>query len=107
MARHIFSFEGGGELTTMGAGWFVSYAYYKKLDGTHTNWIKVSTYKNRISVYTRTKELHTFYLKQILDMNDVNLDKNTIGIKADRIKEMARELLENNDKFKKKVGFNS
>jgi hypothetical protein len=28
MGRHPFNFAGGNELSTMGATWFVSYAYY-------------------------------------------------------------------------------
>jgi hypothetical protein len=28
MARNAFNFEGGEELVTMGASWFVSYSYY-------------------------------------------------------------------------------
>ena len=38
MARHTFSFLGGEDLTTMGATWFVSYAYYKYVDSSHKNW---------------------------------------------------------------------
>ena len=32
MGAHNFSFEGGEILTGMGASWFVSYAYYEKVD---------------------------------------------------------------------------
>lgn len=95
MARHIFSFEGGGELTTMGAGWFVSYAFYKRINSAHSNWNKVSTASNRISVYNRTQSKHQFWLEQVLEMSNANLNKNTIGLKAERIKEMAKEIIVN------------
>ena len=42
--RHSFAFEGGEDLTTMGATWFVSYCYYDKIDPTHKNWKKVETH---------------------------------------------------------------
>ena len=40
MASHNFAFEGGEILTGMGASWFVSYAYYEKVDPTHKNWAR-------------------------------------------------------------------
>jgi hypothetical protein len=40
MARHCFIFENGDMLTTMGATWFVSYAYYFYVNSEHTNWRK-------------------------------------------------------------------
>lgn len=35
--RHCFNFEGGEDLTTMGASWFVSYAYYCNVGSSHQN----------------------------------------------------------------------
>lgn len=93
MARHPFSFDGGDEMCTMGAAWFVSYMWYEKKDRTHMNWTKVSTYSNRISVYNRTRSHHTYWLRQILHMNESNLDKNTIGLKGYKVIEMADKLL--------------
>lgn len=85
--------DGGVYLNTMGAVWFVSYSWYDKVDVTHTNWRKVSTYNNRISVYRRTLSYHTYWLRQIVKMSENNLNRNTIGISGRRIIEMASALL--------------
>ena len=95
MARHTFLFDGGEFLTTMGAVWFVSYSYFKKVDSTHGNWKNVSTFSNRISVYNRTSQYHKFWLVQIFQMSNINLEKNTIGLSGEEVKRMAKELLKN------------
>ena len=94
MGRHVFLFAGGEELTTMGAVWFVSYCYYYNIDKNHLNWKKVSTYKNRASVYIRTKRYYRFWLKKVLEMEDNNLAKNTIELKPSEVKIMAKKLLD-------------
>jgi len=93
MARHCFSFEGGCDLTTMGATWFVSYSFYQYKDKSHMNWENVSTYDSRISVFNNTKNYHRFWLEQILEMNDKRLNMNEIDLKAKETKEMAKVLL--------------
>lgn len=95
MARHIFSFDGGKELTSMTASWFVSYCYYEHIDREHKNWQTVSTATNRMSVYKRTNNYHTYWLKKVLQMNEYNLNKNTIKLSGTEIKNMAAKLLEN------------
>lgn len=91
--RHPFHFEGGEILTTMGASWFVSYAWYEKIDKTHTNWKQVSTHNNRVSVYKNSRNYHQKWLLYILSMMDDNLKKNRIGLEAKEVKKMATELL--------------
>ena len=93
MARHVFSFENGDILTTMGATWFVSYAYYLNVDGGHTNWQQVSTCQNRMRTFNWSKKYHQFFLSKIAEMKEDNLDKNTLGLKGQEIKRMAKELL--------------
>jgi hypothetical protein len=93
MARHTFNFDGGEYLTTMGAAWFVSYSFYNLQDQTHLNWERVSTCPSRISTFNRTNQYHKFWLQQVLNMKDDNLNKNTIGLNATQIKQMARLLL--------------
>lgn len=93
MTTHAFNFTGGEFLTTMGATWFVSYSYYNYIDTNHTNWNCVNTYKNRMSVYAKTKQYHRFWLQQVLDMNPNQLNKNTLGLEAHEIKAMAKEIL--------------
>ena len=96
MAAHNFSFEGGEILTGMGASWFVSYAYYQHIDKEHSNWARVATTQPRISKYNKGKPYHKTWLKEVVNMNPANLNKNTIELSSTEIKKMARELLENN-----------
>ena len=93
MARHTFTFDGGEKLTTMGAGWFVSYCYHRHLDKAHNNWDRISTVARRSSVYRRTTNMHNYWLRQVLNMSDDNLNKNTLGLNATTIKDMAKKLL--------------
>ena len=79
----------------MGASWFVSYCYYKKLKSSHLNWRKPSTYTSRISVFNRTQDIHKYYLDRVLEMDITNLNKNRIELNGIRVKEMTRELLKN------------
>ena len=90
---HSFSFEGGEKLTTMGATWFVAYCYYDKIDKSERRWSKVSTASSRASVYRNTTEFHKFWLHRVLEMSDLNLATNTLGISAREVKAMARQLL--------------
>lgn len=94
MGSHPFSFEGGDELSTMGATWFVSYCYYNHIDETHRNWERVSTVSSRSSVYSRTGHYHTFWLTEILKMDDARLNTNTLGLNASETKRMASKLLD-------------
>ncbi len=93
MARHDYAFDGGGYLHTMGAAWFVSYSWYDKIDRTHTDWENVSTFNNRVSVYKHTLSYHTYWLRQIVRMNEDNLNKNAIGLSGRKVIDMANELL--------------
>jgi len=93
MARHTFKFDGGDDLTTMGASWFISYANYFYKDKSHMNWKNVSTYQLRINVFNRTKNYHQYWFRQILEMKDCNLNKNTIGLDAIKIKEIIKKLM--------------
>ena len=82
MATHCFSFSGGEILTRIGATWFVSYAYYERVDPSHLNWKQVSTFQSRISAYRSGEEYHESWLNEVLAMNPSNLNKNTIGLDA-------------------------
>ena len=93
MASHNFAFEGGEILTGMGASWFVSYAYYERVDPTHRNWAKVSTTQSRLSRYNRGRKYHKAWLNEVLVMNTANLNKNTIGLDAAQTKAMAKAVL--------------
>ena len=93
MARHTFNCDGGEYLTTISATWFVSYSYYESIDSTHTNWKNVSKYPSRISTFNRTRQYHKYWLEQVINMNDKNLNRNTISLNAVEIKQFARQLL--------------
>ncbi|OAV63607.1 hypothetical protein Barb6_03642 [Bacteroidales bacterium Barb6] len=88
-----FNFKGGEYLTTIGACWFVSYSYYKKIDSTHTNWQEVETWPDRVRTFQRTMEYHEYWLEQVLNMNDLKLNTNKIHLKASQVKQMAKILL--------------
>lgn len=94
MASHKFAFAGGEILTEMGASWFVSYAYYDKVDRTHQNWARVATAQTRISKYNKGRPFHKDWLNEVLIMNSANLNKNTIGLDPYKTKALAKELLD-------------
>jgi len=87
--RHTFSFEGGDQLTTIGATFFVSYLYHQHVDSTHRNWASIKTQKLRISTINRSEKYHRIWLKHIGSMNEANLNKNTLGLDGAAIKKMA------------------
>jgi len=87
--RHIFSFDGGDLLTTIGATFFVSYLYHCNVDSTHRNWASIKTQKSRISTINRSKKYHRIWLNHIGSMSEVNLSKNTIGLDGATVKKMA------------------
>ena len=91
--RHVFSFEGGEYLSSMGASWFVSYAYYDKVDKSQTKWQAVDTVDQRISLYKRTDKYHIKWLEEVCNMQDDKLNTNTLGLDANEIKIMVQELL--------------
>jgi len=92
-ARHSFSFEGGEQLTTIGATFFVSYLYYQHVDPAHRNWDSIKTKTSRISTITSSEQYHRAWLERIGGMNDANLSKNSLGLDGTAVKEMARAVL--------------
>ena len=87
--RHTFSFEGGEQLTTIGATFFVSYLYHRNVDSSHRNWESIKTQKSRINTINRSESHHRAWLNQIGGMSDVNLNKNTLGLDGATVKKMA------------------
>ena len=87
--RHSFSFEGGEQLTTIGATFFISYLYYQHIDSTHKNWELIKTKKSRISTINKSKNYHLIWLKHIGSMSDANLNRNTLGLDGVIVKKMA------------------
>ncbi len=91
--EHEYRLEGGSELTTMGATWFVSYCYYKMVDSTHRNWDRVSTASSRASVFARAQRYYKYWLTEVLNMSDTKLNINSIGLDSYQIKQMASDIL--------------
>ena len=95
MANHNFSFAGGDILSKMCATWFVSYAYYDRVDKNHRNWDRVSTAASRTSRYIAGIPYHKEWLQEVLVMNDKKLNTNKLGLNAQQTKAMAKEILDN------------
>ena len=95
MINHNFSFIGGDILSKIGVAWFVSYAYYNRIDKTHANWNLISTAESRKSKYITGTPYHKDWLQEILVMNDKKLNTNKIGLEAWQVKDMAKEILNN------------
>lgn len=86
--RHVFLCEGGDQLTTIGATFFVSYLYHQYVDSTHENWASIKTKKSRISTINSSENYHRIWLKHIGNMSEANLNKNSLGLDGPVIKEM-------------------
>lgn len=99
--RNTFTFEGGEDLTTMGASWFISYLYHTKIDSNHLNWERTQATNRRISVFRRTSNtftsegiaMHLHYVRKISQMSTRRLSTNRIGLSGEQVTAMAKELL--------------
>lgn len=92
--RHTFTFEGGEQLTTIGATFFVSYLYYLHVDPTHRCWDSIKTKTSRISTVNGSRQYHRAWLERVGQMSDANLSKNSLGLDGGKVKAMARAVLE-------------
>lgn len=88
-ARHTFNFEGGDQLTTIGATFFVSYLYHLRVDSTHRNWASIKTQNSRISTINKSEKYHSEWLRHIGNMSEANLNRNTLGLDGSMVKKMA------------------
>ncbi|HRH87737.1 MAG TPA: hypothetical protein PLO41_12875 [Rubrivivax sp.] len=94
MTRNTFTFDGGEQLTTVGATFFVSYLYYLHVDSTHRNWDSIQTKSSRISTITSSTKYHRAWLEHVGGMSDARLSRNTLGLDGAKVKAMARLVLE-------------
>ena len=90
---HAFAFYGGQYLNKIAASWFVSYAYHLHVDAAHTNWNRISTIRERISMFNRTFSYHRYWLDKVMMMDDRKLDQNEIGLAAIEVKKMAKAVM--------------
>ncbi len=91
--NHVFSFSGGDMLAKMGAWWFVSYSYYLHVDRTHLCWRRVQTEATRRAVYNKSREYHTYWLREVLYMERLDVHGNTGNLSSEEIKRMAERVL--------------
>lgn len=87
--RHSFSFDGGEQLTTIGATFFVSYLYHQHVDSAHNNWDSIKTKNSRINTINRSEGYHRAWLNHIGGMSEANLSRNTLGLDGASVKKMA------------------
>lgn len=90
------------KLRTMGASWFVSYAYHNLCDRSHRNWDKAMNKQSRLSSYNNGQQYMKTWVNMVLNMNDNKLRTNKIDLNAEDVKRMAKKLLielEKNDRI--------
>ena len=90
---HAFNFEGGELLAAIGASFFVSYLYSQYVDPDHSSWTTIGTKASRVSTINRSKQYHRAWLGRVDQMSDKNLSRNTMGLRGEKIKVMARAVL--------------
>jgi hypothetical protein len=94
---HDFNFDGGEILSSIGAAWFVSYAYYNHVDKKHVSWenskFSKLSIQSRTSGYNRSKQYHIGWLHEVTQMQQLDMHQNKCGLNSTQIKKMATEIL--------------
>lgn len=96
-AGHDFNFDGGEKLSKIAAWWFVSYAYYNYIDNSHLAWqsnITQNSLNSRRSKYNTSIRYHKDWLKEVLNMKQLDKHKNAAGLTSLEIKDMAEKILQ-------------
>ena len=91
---HAFSFDGGKELSRIGATWFITYAYAEKIDPTERRWLNSATHASRASNYKQAAQWHQYWYTEVTKMSESRLNKNEIGVSGVEAKKMAHKLVE-------------
>ncbi len=94
MGRHTFGFEGGEQLTTVGATFFVSYLCYLHVDPMHRYWDSSETKAARRSPIANATKCHRAWLDRVGGMSDAKLARNTLRLDGAKVKAMARLILD-------------
>ncbi|GEM_PF-5172739 len=93
-AKNVPKDDADRKLDTMGAAWFVSYAYYNLCDKNHKNWEKAGTIQPRLSSYKNGQKSYLkLWLNKVLEKNDKKLKNNQIDLDPTEVKRMALEIL--------------
>lgn len=82
-------------LRTMGASWFVSYLYFKKLAPNHRAWAQAGEQRARQNAFRNSRDSHIDFLRHVIGSNPNQLNKNSIGLPGVKVIAMAEELLRN------------
>ncbi|MFA6860103.1 MAG: hypothetical protein WCR30_01790 [Clostridia bacterium] len=91
---HNFYFEGGEILSKISASWFVAYAYYIYVDSSFRAWdCKITTLNFRMSKFVCSKRYHNIWLEQVLKMEQLDKNLNSVGLNSCEIKFLANEIL--------------
>ena len=85
--------DGLRDLNRIGKSWFVIYKYYQLIDHSEACWKNCSTVQMRKSVYERTREYHTDWLKYIVRFCGDKLETNQLGKSGPEVIDMAKEIL--------------
>ncbi|MGI6593704.1 MAG: hypothetical protein ACOX24_01275 [Christensenellales bacterium] len=97
MRNHNFSFDGGEILSRISAAFFVSYAYYEKIDSSHIAWKEAPYTENsrnsRLSKYRNSRHYHEGWLHEVMKMEQLDRVPNKCGLNSYQIKDMAFQLL--------------
>lgn len=80
-------------LSKISATWFVSFCYFYNYDHSYQEWRNIKTYQSRMGTFKRTQNLHKLWLEKVLEMNDLKLNTNKIGVTAQQTKNMAKKFL--------------
>lgn len=90
--NHAFSFPEGEKLSKMGASWFASYWHYDHCNKNELSWKNCESVSRRISYYNKTKQYHDDWRREIMKMDDSNLETNEIGLTGTQVKALVSEI---------------
>lgn len=93
MNNHNFNFDGGEVLARIGATFFVAYLFYLYVDPTYLLWRNILTSNIRIRRINLSRNYHIYWLHRVLEMNDLLLERNHLGLMGPDIKEKAQQIL--------------
>ena len=97
--------EGDRELRRMGCAWFVLRAYWAYVDPKERRWAGTRTVAVRKCAFRRTfdvrarngEKCHKQYLEYIIEhANTARLGSNRLGINAEEVRRLAKEILSTN-----------
>ncbi|GEM_PF-5281325 len=89
-----YDFDPTGELSEMGAVWFIAYTYYMSVDENELRWKNARTWNHREQLYRAmlmNPQKFGLYLHNIRNMK-LEKRKNSLGIPYDELVEMQKKI---------------